>query len=251
MVIYKGTEQRLRVEVVFIQAATAKVSRNGSRVLERNPIGCDAIFHPLIHYICVKNAAVHMYSSFFIWKGETKMKIKNLTVSELCKIAMLVAITVMLSYISGYLRFGPVSKLNISFISVYVAGAAFGPLISGLVAAMADVVSFLANPTGAFMPVFTILEFAGGFLFGLILYHKDSDSKIGVSFAVRVVICVLLQYLVNVIRTYMLAQMYYDGKFWFTFVQRIPSTSIMAGVKIFGIIIIEPFMKTILKMIRK
>ncbi len=179
------------------------------------------------------------------------MKIKKLTVSELCKIAMLVAITVMLSYISGYLRIGPVSKFNISFISVYVAGAAFGPVIAGLVAAMADVVSFVANPTGPFMPVFTLLEFAGGFLFGLVLYHKDEENRLGALFIARVVLCVALQYLVNIIRTYLLSQMYYDGKFWFTFVSRIPSTSIMAGVKIFAIIIIEPFMKTILKMIRK
>ena len=179
------------------------------------------------------------------------MKIKKLTVSELCKIAMLIAITVILSYISGYLRIGPISKFNISFISVYVAGAAFGPFIAGLVAAMADVVSFVANPTGPFMPMFTLIEFANGFLFGLILYHKDEEKCNGVIFVIRVVLCVLLQYLVNVIRTYMLAEMYYGGKFLATFVQRLPSTSIMAGVKIFAIIIIEPFMKTILRMIRK
>lgn len=175
------------------------------------------------------------------------LRLKKMSVKELCTVAMLVAITVILSYISGYLRIGPVSKFNISFISVYVAGAAFGPWVGGIVAAMADIVSFLANPTGPFMPWFTVIEFMGGFLFGLILFRGNRDRS-RLNFVFRVVLCVVLQYLVNIIRTYMLAELYYGGKFLVTFVSRIPSTTIMAGVKIAALIIIEPFMDNIMRL---
>ena len=124
------------------------------------------------------------------------LRLKKMSVKELCTVAMLVAITVILSYISGYLRIGPVSKFNISFISVYIAGAAFGPWVGGIVAAMADIVSFLANPTGPFMPWFTVIEFMGGFLFGLILFRGNRDRS-RLNFVFRVVLCVVLQYLVK------------------------------------------------------
>lgn len=177
------------------------------------------------------------------------LKLKKMSVAELCKVAMLVAITLVLSYISGYLRIGDIAKFNISFISVYIAGAAFGPIVSGVVAALADVISFMANPTGAFIPVFTVLEFVNGFLFGLLLYHTGKESKI--KFTLMMLLCVVLQTAVNlVVRTYFLAELYYGGKYMVTFISRIPSTTIMAGAKIVLILLIEPFKKQIIKVIR-
>jgi len=246
------------------------VSKNGSRVFERNRIllRCGTTFHPLLHYVfvaipenradkgyCTLSTIAFLFVHINFKKGilvmiSNSFKVKKLTVAQLCKISMLVAITFILSYISGYLRIGPISKFNISFISVYVAGAAFGPIIAGLVAALADVVSFLANSTGPFVPWFTIIEFVNGMLFGLIFYRRD-DLKINIKgLVLRAILCVLLQYLVNILRTYILAFLYFDGKFLVTFVSRIPSTSIMAVFKAVVIIAVEPFMKTILKAVR-
>ena len=177
------------------------------------------------------------------------LRLRTLSVNELCKVAMLVAITVILSYVSGFLRIGNVGKLSISFVSVYVAGAAFGPVIAGVVAALADVVSFLANPTGPFVPWFTMIEFANGFLFGLLLFHGN-ENKSRYRFALCVVICVLLQYLVNILRTFALAELYYNGNFVATFVMRLPSTTFMAAVKIIVIIAIEPIMGNVIKHMR-
>ena len=177
------------------------------------------------------------------------LKLKKMSVAELCKVAMLVAITLVLSYISGYLRIGDIAKFNISFISVYIAGAAFGPIVSGVVAALADVISFVANPTGAFIPVFTVLEFVNGFLFGLLLYYTGKESK--TKFTLTMLLCVVLQTAVNLfVRTYFLSELYYGGKYMVTFISRIPSTTIMAGVKIVLILLIEPFKKQIIKVIR-
>ena len=199
---------------------------------------------PLAYYV---TAPAILKGDFFMFKNV--LKLKKMSVAELCKVAMLVAITLVLSYISGYLRIGDIAKFNISFISVYIAGAAFGPIVSGVVAALADVISFVANPTGAFIPVFTVLEFVNGFLFGLLLYYNGKESK--TKFTLMMILCVVLQTAVNLfVRTYFLAELYYGGKYMVTFISRIPSTTIMAGAKIVLILLIEPFKKQIIKVIR-
>ncbi len=177
------------------------------------------------------------------------LRLKRMSVSELCKVAMLVAITLVLSYISGYLRIGNLAKFNISFISVYIAGAAFGPIVSGIVAALADIISFVSNPTGAFVPVFTVLEFVNGFLFGLLLYYNGKEKK--AKFFVMMLVCVALQTCVNLfIRTYFLSEMYYGGKYTATFISRVPSSAIMAGAKVVIITLVQPFKERIIDVVR-
>ena len=174
---------------------------------------------------------------------------KKMSVKELCKVAMLVAITLVLSYVSGYLRIGNLAKFNISFVSVYIAGAAFGPFVSGAVAALADIISFVSNPTGAFVPVFTVLEFVNGFLFGLFLYYSGKESK--ARFVALVLVCVILQTCVNLfVRTYFLSELYFGGNYPATFVSRVPSSLIMAGVKIVLLILIQPFKAQIIDAVR-
>ncbi len=178
------------------------------------------------------------------------LKLRKMTVKELCRVAMLVAITLILSYVSGYLRIGNLAKFNISFISVYIAGAAFGPIVSGTVAALADVISFLVNPTGAYVPVFTILEFVNGFLFGLLLFEGKEKTRL--VFYAMVVLCVVLQTSVNLfVRTYFLSELYFDGKYYATFVSRVPSSLIMAGAKLVIISLVRPFTRRIVGAVRE
>ncbi|MBE7030855.1 MAG: folate family ECF transporter S component [Ruminococcaceae bacterium] len=180
------------------------------------------------------------------------LTLKKLSVKDLCVAAMLVAITLILSYVSGFLRIGDFAKFNFSFISVYVAGVIFGPYISGTVAALADVISFVANPTGAFVPIFTVLEFLNGFLFGLFLYRGTGEGFTKLSFVVRTLVCVALQLAVNLfIRTYFLSELYYGGNFLPLFITRIPTTGIMAAIKVVVMIALEPFMKMIVKAVTK
>lgn len=195
----------------------------------------------------VCNSPCDFERGFFMFKNA--LRLKRMSVSELCKVAMLVAITFVLSYVSGYLRIGNLAKFNISFISVYIAGAALGPIISGIVAALADIISFVSNPTGAFVPVFTVLEFINGFLFGLLLYYNNKETK--TKFFSMVLVCVALQTCVNLfVRTYFLSEMYYGGKYTATLISRVPSSAVMAVVKVVLILLIEPFKKQIIKVIR-
>ncbi len=179
------------------------------------------------------------------------LKLRKLSTRDLCFMAMLVAITVGLSAVSGFLRIGNMSKFNVSFISVYVGAALFGPIAGGTIGALADFVSWFINPTGPFVPVFTAIEFINGFLFGLFLYHTPGAKKTFAITAVSVVLCVVLQYGVNVIRTYFLAHMYMGGKFYAAFISRIPSTTIMAVVKVVAVMAFEPLIDRFQKVIFK
>ena len=176
------------------------------------------------------------------------LKLKKMTTKEICIIAMLIAVTVVLSFISGYLR-TPVGKLNISFVSVYVCGALFGPVAGGIVGAMADLISVWVSASGAPIPLFTIIEFVNGFLFGLFFYQGvDKNKRAMWKTIVLALICVVLQYGANLLRVPVLAELQ-KLTLLETFILRIPSTTLMLVVKFIGIILIEPHMPAFKKVI--
>ena len=118
---------------------------------------------------------------------------------------MLVAITVVLSFISGYLR-TPVGKLNISFISVYVCAYLFGPVMGGLTGALADLISVWVSASGAPIPLFTVIEFINGFIFGLFFFKgANSKERSLIKTVIYALLCVLIQYMVNLLRIPVLA----------------------------------------------
>ena len=174
--------------------------------------------------------------------SEFKKSLKKMTTKELCVVAMLIAVTVVLSFVSGYLR-TPVGKLNISFISVYVCAYLFGPLMGGLTGALADLISVWVSASGAPIPLFTVIEFINGFIFGL-FFFKGSTTKERplIKTVLYAFLCVVIQYIVNLLRVPVLAELQHLT-FYETFLLRIPSTTLMLIVKFVGIILIEPYMK--------
>ena len=172
------------------------------------------------------------------------LKLRKMSVKELCTMAMLVAITFGLSYISGFLRIGDSIKFNISFMSVYVGAALFGPVAGGVIAALADVISFVANPTGAFVPIFTVMEFVNGMFFGFFLYRSSNTRRKLVWVFLLIFICAVLQFCVNMFwRTYELARLYYGvDKFRALFVSRLPGNVVMVICKVAIVMMLEPYM---------
>lgn len=113
------------------------------------------------------------------------------TVKDLCVLALLIAITVLLG-IYCTVRIGSGIKISFKFISVFVTGALFGPLWGGAVAAIADVINFFINPVGgAFLPQITLVEFLYGFTYGLFFYNMSSWQSIKT--ILKVIVCVILQ----------------------------------------------------------
>ncbi len=116
------------------------------------------------------------------------------TVKDLCVLALLIAITVLLG-IYCTVRIGSGIKLSFKFISVFVTAALFGPLWGGAVSAIADVITFFVNPVGGiFMPQITMVEFLYGFTFGLFFYNMTSWQS--VKTVVKIIVCIIFQTIV-------------------------------------------------------
>ena len=190
-----------------------------------------------------------MKGDFFMYKNS--LSLKKVSTRDLCFMAMLVAITMILSAISGYLRIGDSIKFSISFISVYVGAAIYGPIAGGTVAAVADIVSFVMNPTGPYIPVFTIMEFINGVFFGLFLYRTGVEKQSVLKILILAFLCALCQFCVNMFwRTYELS-MLYNWPFWVKFMERLPSNIVMLMCKIVVVLLLEPHMGRFKKMVLK
>ena len=87
-------------------------------------------------------------------------------VSSITVAAMMMALNTLL----GYFKIILIPKiLTISFASLAVGACALvcGPLLSGCMAAVADIIKYVVRPDGAFFVGFTLNEFLVGFIYGL------------------------------------------------------------------------------------
>ena len=160
---------------------------------------------------------------------------------NICTIGLLIAAAFVLSAVSGYLRIGNISKLSLSFVCVFLAAYCYGGLIGGFVGAVADIISFLVNPVGAFIPALTAVEFLFGFFYGFVFFGLGEKNKI-----FKITICVLLQTLINlVLKTSILASVF-GPNFNTVFIARIPLCLIQAVLIFIILIPLVPFAKKLL-----
>ncbi len=110
---------------------------------------------------------------------------------DLCLLALLMALSVLLA-VYGTIRIGVGIKISFKFISVFLTAVFFGPLWSGAVAALSDVIAFVINPVGGvFLPQITMVEFLHGFVYGLFFFGLDGWH--GVRTAFKLLACSLVQ----------------------------------------------------------
>ena len=145
---------------------------------------------------------------------------QKLNVRQLCTLALLTAITVVLAVFCT-IRVGSAIKIPLKFISVFLTAVIFGPWYAGLSAALGDILNLLLAPSGAPLPLLTLLEFVSGFIFGLFFYTNTQKS-----YFLRAFICTLLLFLCDMfLTTAVLTDAGYFPTFWVGF-----GTRIVAGV---------------------
>ncbi|WP_432406554.1 folate family ECF transporter S component [Wukongibacter sp. M2B1] len=67
----------------------------------------------------------------------------------------------------------PIVRIGFTFLPIAISAIMFGPLFSGTVAALADVIGMILFPTGGvYFPGFTLTAFFSGVIYGLFLYKK-------------------------------------------------------------------------------
>ncbi len=155
-----------------------------------------------------------------------KKHIPPLTVKNLCILALLMAITTLLSIFCTF-RFGPYIKIPMKFISIFVTGAVFGPLFAGLTAAIGDLLNCILAPSGPIIPQITIIEFISGTVYGLFFFSPNLTKN---KYIFRTILCVLVQFCIDMFLTTALFT-YWLGwypYFWVGFVTRIVAGVIKA-----------------------
>ncbi|MDI3548387.1 MAG: riboflavin transporter [Halanaerobiales bacterium] len=94
--------------------------------------------------------------------------------------AFLIALSIILTRIlSLRIAIGGVEGIRIGFggLPIIFAGIAFGPLAGGIVGAVADVLGYMINPMGAYMPHFTLTSLLTGFIPGFIVYYLFRGNR--------------------------------------------------------------------------
>lgn len=162
-----------------------------------------------------------------------------LSTKDVCILGLLIAITIVLSAISGNLRIGNFSKLSISFVTVFIAAYCYGGLAGGLVAALADIISCFVNPVGPFILQLTVIEFIFGFIYGIFFYQINPKRYI-----LNVVVCDVIQLITNILLKTAVLATTFNSTFSAYFIARLPVCLIQTGIILIVLILLKPFLKS-------
>lgn len=135
------------------------------------------------HWICIKiisfcSKRICKGGNFFMKKLATLYRdsyreLKN--VRTLTTAAMFGAVSVILGYFT--IVAGPYLKIGFSSTANVLVYYLFGPVTGGCFGGMLDILKYIAKPTGAFFPGYTLIAILGGVIYGTILYQKPLTLK--------------------------------------------------------------------------
>lgn len=128
-----------------------------------------------------------LYVVYNIQNREEIFKMKN--VRKMVYLGLFIALEIILTRFLSIQT--PIVRIGFAFLPIALSGMMFGPIYSGIAAAIADVVGMMLFPTGgAYFVGFTITSFLSGAVYGIILYNKRK-SILRISIAVIIVSVVL------------------------------------------------------------
>ncbi len=119
----------------------------------------------------------------------------KLNLKDLCAVSMFIAITTILAVYCTF-RIGNQIKIPLKFISVFVASVFYGPWIGGLCGAVGDIFNILLVPSGAPLPLLTVLEFLSGFVYGTLFFRQKTT---GAGYIIRCIICAILMFVIDML----------------------------------------------------
>ena len=91
-------------------------------------------------------------------------------IKQLVMLSLLVALEIVLNRFLSINTSGV--KIGFSFVPIVIAAYLFGPVYSGVVYAVADLMGAILFPIGPYHPGFTICAFMMGLIYGLFLYKN-------------------------------------------------------------------------------
>ena len=167
--------------------------------------------------------------------------------------ALLIGVSIALKFV----MIMPTETLKISFAFVGLAsiGMLYGPVVAGIAGTITDLLGFLVKPTGAFSPIFTLVEVTGAVIFGIFLYglnpvKLDFSSKSAflsglktngvqvfrifmAKFTVNLVCNVFMNTVAMVIMGYFAPEV-----FWVKIAARIVKNAVMLPIEVFILLLV-------------
>lgn len=182
---------------------------------------------------------------FNIFK-QSSLELKNIR----CVVttALFIAISVVLQALTIYVT--PFLRVNFSFVGSAAVGMLFGPVVSVMSAATADILGYFVQQSGQpFNPWFTLISMLGGLINGLLLYKIDfgimtpkdifkkklNKSEFSAIFRVvlaRTLIVSICYVILNTIVLQHMGQIPVVDNIWFTYVPRIIKNAALLPVEI-------------------
>jgi ECF transporter S component (folate family) len=120
----------------------------------------------------------------------------------------LIALSILLTRVASIrLAIGGVEGIRIGFggLPIILGGILFGPLYGGIIGAFSDILGYIINPIGAYMPHFTLTSALTGIIPSLILKINQKNEinvfKLGIAVTVGQVITslILVPYFIHTI----------------------------------------------------
>lgn len=135
----------------------------------------------------------------FVLSAKEFTKVRSVTVT-----AMLIGASMIIEMFSIDIGF---VKLNFAFLAIAVIGMLFGPTVGFVSGLACDIVGFIAHPTGAFLPIYTLVAGLQGLIYGICLYHKmdrysicfvnnDTGKQRDITIFLRIVVARLLDVII-------------------------------------------------------
>ena len=134
---------------------------------------------------------VFFYEKMAAVYGDSWQELKH--VRTITTVAMFMAISVILGFFT--IEAGPYLKIGFGSVVNEFVYYLFGPVVGAVYGGVLDLVKFVAKPTGAFFPGFTLNAILGGVLYGSILYRRP--LSLGRVLAANLVVAVICNICLN------------------------------------------------------
>jgi len=111
------------------------------------------------------------------------LQLKKVNPRTIAQLAILVALEVVLSRFLSINLWS--NKIGFAFVPIAVTAMLYGPVTTGVTAAVADLIGALLFPSGAFFPGFTLTAFLNGMVFSLAFHNKQTAPRILLAVVIR------------------------------------------------------------------
>lgn len=119
-------------------------------------------------------------------------------------IGMLLAAAVVLDGF-GSIRIGDAIKINFTFLPLSMIGILFGPVAGFFAGLLTDIIGYLVNPVGAFIPWLVLITGLEGLIYGMVLYNVNGEKTVKTVIrivAARFAVCAICNLTLNTMALY-------------------------------------------------